>query len=158
MARSVYENLIVKAKAAILGLGLSTDDGLNVTVDIGKLPTAKENLDTLPLLRLYPVNKHVIDIPWDTGTGDIGRKFRAYKVGIVYIAKRKRDRHEGVFEVMAIRQAVARRFGYNRCLDVPELMQTRFQPELPFNPRAYNLAYDYSVMSVEFSCVEPATS
>ncbi len=158
MAQSVYEDCVERSKSAIAGLGLVTDDGDSVTVDIGKLPTAKENLDTLPLVRLYTSNRMVVDRPFGSVDRDGHvKKYREYAMGVVIISKALKDRKKSLSWVLRFRQEIARLFGQSRPIATPELLHVKFYPDLPFNPRAFNMSYDYSVMVVKFCCVESGT-
>lgn len=157
MADSVYEDCVERSKTLIEDLGLTMADDTVINVDIGKLPTAKETIDSLPLIRLYMSNLVVKDKPWGTqGVDGVPLKYREYMMGIVFISRCLKDRRKSLPDVLKIRQAMARAFGGTRPVAVPELHTTKFYPDLPFNPRAYNMSYDYSVMAVRFCCVEPA--
>lgn len=149
---SIYQNLLDQAETLITALGL-TLAGDPFTVDVRKLPTAAETLDTLPVIFVVP-DEMPGDQTWWTDT----EVKRTHKFQVAFIMQGNRDPVSNLTEINSNRQEVIRLFTDPDSLDAPEdgkIFDTKVDPAVVIDRNLYSQNYDYSLIGVAISVIEP---
>lgn len=120
-----------------------------VTVEKRKLPTAKETLDTLPLIAVVPDPRPVRDAWWDTET-----RIREYAIGIAIIVAGDQDTRKDLDTYLGWRRSLQVAFGKEEPFAMTDFLRLRVIPEMVVDRKLFNHNYDYIAMALVVSIVE----
>jgi hypothetical protein len=146
---SLQTDTLEAVKDVVDGLGLQ-HRGVSVPVVVRKLPAVEEQLDSVPMVCVYPERD---DLEWFSFRSQVS----VYPVGVAVV--RPADGNLAMESTAAAwREDIRDAFRSPRLSGVSEVWDADVEPGEPLDERLYSKNYDYMTLLLRFKATEPAVS